>query len=69
MGSNTQPRLQSSIAQAVLKTYIEQLPMTDSLNSEWCSDLIAHIEQGNLAMIIAYMNLCNDVAHSPSNVT
>ncbi|EKT63675.1 extracellular solute-binding protein [Providencia burhodogranariea] len=65
VGSKTQPRLQPDLAQAVLKTYIEQLPITDSLNSEWWSDSIAHFEQGNLAMIIAYMNLFNDVAHSP----
>jgi hypothetical protein len=36
-----------------------------NLSGEWWSDAVKQFERGNLAMLIMYLNLFNDVAHSP----
>lgn len=57
--------LEPNLAIAALDQYLEQLAITRNLNSEWWSTSVAQFEQGQLAMLIMYMNLFNDVAHSP----
>ncbi|EJD6080718.1 extracellular solute-binding protein [Providencia rettgeri] len=64
-GSGTEPSLSPLIAEKVLTDYMNQLSYTDRINSEWWGESIKRFESGDLAMNIAYMNLFNDVAHSP----
>ncbi|MFI8415310.1 extracellular solute-binding protein [Serratia sp. NPDC078756] len=59
------PRLEPEIATNALRQYLNQLVITANLNSEWWDEPVALFEQGQLAMLIMYMNLFNDVAHSP----
>ncbi|MEX9908763.1 extracellular solute-binding protein [Providencia rettgeri] len=63
--ASTEPSLSPLIAEKVLADYINQLSYTDRINSEWWGESIKRFESGGLAMNIAYMNLFNDVAHSP----
>ncbi|EJD6370220.1 extracellular solute-binding protein [Providencia rettgeri] len=63
--SSSTPSLSPPIAEKVLAEYIHQLSFSDRINSEWWGESIARFESGDLAMNIAYMNLFNDVAHSP----
>ncbi len=58
-------RLDPGLAIAALQQYLQQLAVTTNLNSEWWSTSVSQFEQGQLAMLIMYMNLFNDVAHSP----
>lgn len=62
--NKTTAKLEPQLAESVLNDYLKQLTMTKNVHSEWWGDSIKLFEQGNLAMIIAYMNLFNDVAHS-----
>lgn len=58
-------QLESALAVEALRQYQQQLTVTTNLNSEWWNSSVAQFEQGQLAMLIMYMNLFNDVAHSP----
>jgi multiple sugar transport system substrate-binding protein len=58
-------QLEPSRAIEALQQYLQQLAVTTNLNSEWWNASVAQFEQGHLAMLIMYMNLFNDVAHSP----
>ncbi|MEY0160302.1 LacI family transcriptional regulator, partial [Providencia manganoxydans] len=40
------------------------LSITENINHKWWSGSVRQFEQGHLAMLISYMNLFNDVAHS-----
>lgn len=65
INSESIPCLNVEIAERVLIDYIRQIPFVDRINSEWWGESISRFENGKLAMNIAYMNLFNDVAHSP----
>ncbi|MGL5385571.1 MAG: extracellular solute-binding protein [Serratia sp. (in: enterobacteria)] len=58
-------QLELALAVEALRQYQQQLTVTTNLNSEWWNSSVAQFEQGQLAMLIIYMNLFNDVAHSP----
>lgn len=58
-------QLEPALAVEALRQYQQQLTVTNNLNSEWWNSSVAQFEQGQLAMLIMYMNLFNDVAHSP----
>ncbi len=58
-------QLEPALAVEALRQYQQQLTVTTNLNSEWWNSSVAQFEQGQLAMLIMYMNLFNDVAHSP----
>jgi DNA-binding LacI/PurR family transcriptional regulator/ABC-type glycerol-3-phosphate transport system substrate-binding protein len=58
-------QLEPALAIEALRQYQQQLTVTTNLNSEWWNAAVAQFEQGQLAMLIMYMNLFNDVAHSP----
>ncbi|AHG18600.1 hypothetical protein Z042_02415 [Chania multitudinisentens RB-25] len=59
------PSLDVNIAIPVLRDYLHQLTISTPLHENWWSAAVKQFEQGGLAMQIAYMNLFNDVAHSP----
>jgi ABC-type glycerol-3-phosphate transport system substrate-binding protein len=59
------PRLEDNIAIPALQDYLKQLIFSRQLDEEWWSASVTQFEQGQLAMQISYMNLFNDVAHSP----
>lgn len=52
------------LAAEVLADYLHQLSITENINHKWWSGSVRQFEQGHLAMLISYMNLFNDVAHS-----
>lgn len=58
-------QLEPALAVEALRQYQQQLTVTTNLNSEWWNSSVAQFELGQLAMLIMYMNLFNDVAHSP----
>lgn len=64
IGDDNIPRLTMPLAGNVLKAYLHQLSITENIHDKWWSESVRQFEQGNLAMLIAYMNLFNDVAHS-----
>lgn len=57
-------QLESSLATAALEQYLQQLSIAVNLPGEWWSDAVKQFERGNLAMLIMYLNLFNDVAHT-----
>ena len=58
-------QLEPERANTALMEYLQQLTVTTNLNSEWWSASVDLFEQGQLAMLIVYMNMFNDVAHNP----
>lgn len=58
------PRLEMPLAGQVLDEYLHQVSITENIHNKWWSESVEQFEQGKLAMLIAYMNLFNDVAHS-----
>ena len=64
IGDDNIPKLAMPLAGNVLKEYLHQLSITENIHNKWWSESVRQFEQGNLAMLIAYMNLFNDVAHS-----
>lgn len=58
-------QLDPALATLALQHYLQQLATTRNLHGKWWSHSVAEFEQGKLAMLIMYMNLFNDVAHSP----
>lgn len=64
LNENSPPCLNKQIALPVLKNYIESLRYASCLHSTWWQDSVAQFEQRELAMLIVYMNLFTDVAHS-----
>lgn len=64
IGSDNIPRLAMPLAAEVLADYLHQLSITENINHKWWSGSVRQFEQGHLAMLISYMNLFNDVAHS-----
>lgn len=64
IGSNNIPRLAMPLAGEILEEYLQQLSITENIDNKWWSESVRQFEQGHLAMLIAYMNLFNDVAHS-----
>lgn len=59
------PNLDVTIAIPALCDYLHQLTFSTPLHENWWSAAVNKFEQGGLAMQISYMNLFNDVAHSP----
>ncbi|HEE9936563.1 TPA: extracellular solute-binding protein, partial [Citrobacter braakii] len=57
-------QLEPSLATAALEQYLQQLSIAVNLPGEWWSDAVKQFERGNLAMLIMYLNLFNDVAHT-----
>lgn len=57
-------QLDASLAAAALEEYLHQLSIAVNLPGEWWSDAVKQFERGNLAMLIMYLNLFNDVAHT-----
>lgn len=66
---NSPIQLEPKLAISALQQYLQQLTVTCNLHSEWWNSSVAKFEQGQLAMLIMYMNLFNDVAHSPLSPT
>lgn len=64
IGNGHIPRLEMPLAGKVLNDYLHQVSITKNIYEKWWSESVRQFEQGNLAMLIAYMNLFNDVAHS-----
>ena len=64
IGDDNIPKLTMPLAGNILKEYLHQLSITENIHNKWWSESVRQFEQGNLAMLIAYMNLFNDVAHS-----
>lgn len=64
IGSHNIPRLEMPLAGEILEEYLKQLSITENIHNKWWSESVRQFEQGHLAMLIAYMNLFNDVAHS-----
>lgn len=64
IGSHNIPRLEMPLAGEILEEYLKQLSITENIHNKWWSESVRLFEQGHLAMLIAYMNLFNDVAHS-----
>lgn len=62
---NGPPHLDRGIAVSALHDYLHQLSVSLPLQENWWSAAVKRFEQGELAMQIAYMNLFNNVAHSP----
>ncbi|WP_437887059.1 extracellular solute-binding protein [Phytobacter sp. V91] len=62
---NKPVQLEPERAIAALMEYLQQLTITTNLNSEWWNASVDQFEQGQLAMLIVYMNMFNDVAHNP----
>lgn len=60
------PRLDSVIAAEALQQYVDQFAHVRALPGGWWSESLALFEQGGVAMLNVFMNLFNDVAHSPS---
>lgn len=58
-------QLETEAAITALMEYLQQLTITTNLNSEWWNTSVGLFEQGQLAMLIVYMNMFNDVAHNP----
>lgn len=57
-------QLDASLAAIALDQYLQQLSFAVNLPGEWWSDAVKQFERGNLAMLIMYLNLFNDVAHT-----
>ncbi|MBG6030549.1 extracellular solute-binding protein [Proteus hauseri] len=64
IGNDNIPRLKMPLAGEILEEYLKQLSITENIHNKWWSESVRQFEQGHLAMLIAYMNLFNDVAHS-----
>ena len=64
IGSDNIPQLAMPLAGEVLKEYLQQLSITDNIYNKCWSESVRQFEQGHLAMLVSYMNLFNDVAHS-----
>ncbi|KGA57943.1 extracellular solute-binding protein [Proteus vulgaris] len=64
IGSDNIPQLAMPLAGEVLKEYLQQLSITENIYNKWWSESVRQFEQGHLAMLVSYMNLFNDVAHS-----
>ncbi|MEQ5226632.1 extracellular solute-binding protein [Proteus cibi] len=64
IGNDNIPRLKMPLAGEILEEYLKQLSITENIHNKWWSESVREFEQGHLAMLIAYMNLFNDVAHS-----
>jgi DNA-binding LacI/PurR family transcriptional regulator/ABC-type glycerol-3-phosphate transport system substrate-binding protein len=60
------PRLEPAIAAVALQQYVDQFAHVRALPGGWWSESLALFEQGGVAMLNVFMNLFNDVAHSPS---
>ncbi len=57
-------QLDTSLAAVALEEYLQQLPVAVNIAGEWWNDAVKQFECGNLAMLIMYLNLFNDVAHT-----
>ncbi|MGG4610578.1 extracellular solute-binding protein [Providencia sp. Me31A] len=64
IGNDNIPRLEMPLASKVLSEYLHQVSISENIYDKWWSESVRQFEQGELAMLIAYMNLFNDVAHS-----
>lgn len=61
---NSVPCLTPSIARPTLQAYISSLSHCRQIKSNWWNESVACFEHGELAMLIVYMNLFSEVAHS-----
>lgn len=61
---NSLPCLTPDIAEPTLVAYMSSLSHSQRLKSNWWNESVACFERGELAMLIVYMNLFSDVAHS-----
>lgn len=57
-------QLDMSLAATALEQYLEQLAVAKNLPNEWWNEAVKQFEQGSIAMLIMYLNLFNDAAHS-----
>ena len=64
IGSDNIPQLTMPLAGKILKDYLQQVPNSEIIHHKWWIESVRQFEQGNFAMLIAYMNLFNDVAHN-----
>lgn len=60
------PRLEPAIAADALQQYVDQFTHVRELSGGWWSESLTLFDQGGVAMLNVFMNLFNDVAHSPS---
>jgi len=58
------PELTLEIAISALSEYKKSLEHSQCLESNWWHESVASFERGDVAMLIVYMNLFTDVAHS-----
>ncbi|GAB1440055.1 hypothetical protein MASR2M36_28370 [Providencia sp.] len=64
IGHDDIPRLEMPLAGKILSEYLHQVSISENIHDKWWSESVRQFEKGDLAMLIAYMNLFNDVAHS-----
>lgn len=62
--NNNLPGLTPEIAVSALQSYFNSLDNSLCLSSNWWHDSVTRFERGELAMLIVYINLFSDVAHS-----
>src|SRR5690625_3195493 len=56
--------LTPTIANKALQNYMDHLNIADHLSAKWWDESISLFSKGELAIIIVYMNLFSDIAHS-----
>ncbi|MGL4859603.1 MAG: extracellular solute-binding protein [Enterobacteriaceae bacterium] len=59
------PQLEEQIGAQVLSEYLQQKAFAEVLPGKWWSASVEEFSRGNLAMLIVYMNLLNDMAPLP----
>lgn len=64
LSTKSTPQLNDEIAVASLQAYINQLRFNKNFQGMWWDEPVKSFENSELAMLITYMNLFNDVAHS-----
>ncbi len=66
---NHPEQLDASIAAKALEQYLQHIDIAMNLTGEWWNDAVKHFEQGNLAMLIMYSNLFNEIALTAASST
>lgn len=62
--NNNTLALTKTIANKALENYMDHLNMANNLPAKWWDESISLFSKGNIALIIVYMNLFSNIAHS-----
>src|SRR5699024_786753 len=62
--SNNSLSLSRDVATRALKNYMDHLNIAHNLPAKWWDESISLFSKGDIALIIVYMNLFSNIAHS-----